>query len=112
MNDLAQPLAPSVAITDGRDPLWYKDAVIYQLHVKSFFDANNDGTVNSSDQIANGNTRLPVGSFDPGVGMPTLPTVIDKLMVVGGSKGTLNDTAIDPDMGAPRRVSWREIVRD
>lgn len=22
---------------------WYKDAVIYQLHVKSFFDANNDG---------------------------------------------------------------------
>ena len=25
------------------DPLWYKDAVIYQVHVKSFFDANNDG---------------------------------------------------------------------
>ena len=25
------------------DPLWYKDAIIYQLHVKSFFDSNNDG---------------------------------------------------------------------
>src|SRR5258708_38333495 len=25
------------------DTLWYKDAIIYQLHVKSFFDANNDG---------------------------------------------------------------------
>jgi maltose alpha-D-glucosyltransferase/alpha-amylase len=25
------------------NPLWYKDAVIYQLHVKSFFDSNNDG---------------------------------------------------------------------
>ncbi len=25
------------------DPLWYKDVVIYQLHVKSFFDANDDG---------------------------------------------------------------------
>ncbi len=25
------------------DPQWYKDAVIYQLHVKSFFDANDDG---------------------------------------------------------------------
>jgi maltose alpha-D-glucosyltransferase/alpha-amylase len=25
------------------DPLWYKDAIIYQLHVKSFFDANHDG---------------------------------------------------------------------
>lgn len=23
--------------------LWYKDAVIYQLHIKSFFDSNNDG---------------------------------------------------------------------
>ena len=26
-----------------REPLWYKDAIIYQLHVKSFFDSNNDG---------------------------------------------------------------------
>jgi maltose alpha-D-glucosyltransferase/alpha-amylase len=25
------------------DPLWYKDAIIYQLHVKSFFDSDNDG---------------------------------------------------------------------
>ncbi|CAG9178908.1 maltose alpha-D-glucosyltransferase [Cupriavidus respiraculi] len=25
------------------DPLWYKDAVIYQLHLKSFYDANGDG---------------------------------------------------------------------
>jgi len=25
------------------DTLWYKDAVIYQLHVKSFFDGNDDG---------------------------------------------------------------------
>jgi maltose alpha-D-glucosyltransferase/alpha-amylase len=33
-------------LTPGRlqdDPLWYKDAIIYQVHVKSFFDANNDG---------------------------------------------------------------------
>jgi maltose alpha-D-glucosyltransferase / alpha-amylase len=25
------------------EPLWYKDAVIYQVHVKAFFDANGDG---------------------------------------------------------------------
>ena len=25
------------------DPLWYKDAVFYQLHVKSFADSNGDG---------------------------------------------------------------------
>src|ERR1700733_4691002 len=27
----------------GADQLWYKDAIIYQLHVKSFFDSNGDG---------------------------------------------------------------------
>jgi maltose alpha-D-glucosyltransferase/alpha-amylase len=25
------------------DPLWYKDAVIYEVHVKAFNDSNNDG---------------------------------------------------------------------
>jgi maltose alpha-D-glucosyltransferase/alpha-amylase len=25
------------------DPLWYKDAIIYQLHVKTFFDSGEDG---------------------------------------------------------------------
>jgi maltose alpha-D-glucosyltransferase/alpha-amylase len=25
------------------DPLWYKDAVLYELHVKAFFDQNDDG---------------------------------------------------------------------
>src|SRR5581483_4225879 len=25
------------------DPLWYKDAVIYELHVRAFFDSNDDG---------------------------------------------------------------------
>ena len=27
----------------SNDPLWYKDAVIYEIHVKSFYDSNNDG---------------------------------------------------------------------
>jgi maltose alpha-D-glucosyltransferase / alpha-amylase len=26
-----------------RDNLWYKDAVIYQLHVRTFYDSNADG---------------------------------------------------------------------
>ncbi len=25
------------------DPLWYKDAIIYELHVKTFQDSNGDG---------------------------------------------------------------------
>jgi len=33
----------SDAIRAENDPLWYKDAVIYQLHVKSFYDSNEDG---------------------------------------------------------------------
>jgi len=33
--------APTGLVVD--DPLWYKDAVIYQLNVKSFFDSNDDG---------------------------------------------------------------------
>ena len=32
---------PSPALPD--DPLWYKDAIIYETHVKAFFDSNNDG---------------------------------------------------------------------
>ena len=27
----------------ARNPQWYKDAVIYELHVRAFFDSNNDG---------------------------------------------------------------------
>jgi maltose alpha-D-glucosyltransferase/alpha-amylase len=36
------PLARVIQAT-ADDPLWYKDAIIYQLHVKSFCDSNNDG---------------------------------------------------------------------
>ncbi len=32
---------PATAVV--ADALWYKDAIIYQLHVKSFFDGNGDG---------------------------------------------------------------------
>ena len=45
MNDLdtktPMPATPSPAW--GDDPLWYKDAIIYELHVKAFSDSNNDG---------------------------------------------------------------------
>jgi len=32
---------PSQHLED--DPLWYKDAIIYEVHVRSFFDADGDG---------------------------------------------------------------------
>ncbi len=43
---IARPLPAAEAPPADRvqeDHAWYKDAIIYQLHVKSFFDANNDG---------------------------------------------------------------------
>ena len=66
-----------------------------------------EGTVADAD----GNL-VAVGSIDLGVGMPTLPTLIDKLLVVGGSKGTLGSILMNPQGGSARRTSWREILRD
>ena len=33
----------SSSVPGVNDPLWYKDAVIYQAHVRAFFDSTNDG---------------------------------------------------------------------
>jgi maltose alpha-D-glucosyltransferase / alpha-amylase len=33
---------PTKPLLDG-DPLWYKDAILYELHVRAFFDSNGDG---------------------------------------------------------------------
>ena len=41
MNDMSVS-APAASV-HAADPLWFKDAVIYQLHLKTFFDGNNDG---------------------------------------------------------------------
>ena len=38
------PAAPEATPTPVPDDLhWYKDAVVYQLHIKAFFDSNGDG---------------------------------------------------------------------
>jgi maltose alpha-D-glucosyltransferase/alpha-amylase len=39
----ANPASAPAISTFSDDPQWYKDAVIYQVHLKSFFDANDDG---------------------------------------------------------------------
>jgi maltose alpha-D-glucosyltransferase/alpha-amylase len=43
MMDVAVTAPAPTRAALSEDGLWYKDAIIYQLHVKSFFDANNDG---------------------------------------------------------------------
>jgi maltose alpha-D-glucosyltransferase / alpha-amylase len=45
MNDAQTAAADPAALpgSETDDALWYKDAVIYQLNVKSFLDSNDDG---------------------------------------------------------------------
>jgi len=43
MNVMSSVDAKQVPIKDMDDELWYKDAIIYQMHVKAFADSNNDG---------------------------------------------------------------------
>ena len=44
MNVLSSIDTDELPVTDlDGDELWYKDAIIYQLHVKAFADSNNDG---------------------------------------------------------------------
>jgi maltose alpha-D-glucosyltransferase/alpha-amylase len=38
---VTESLPAAAAAAD--DPLWYKDAVIYQLHVRAYYDSNHDG---------------------------------------------------------------------
>ena len=41
------------------DPLWYKDAIIYELHPRAFFDSNGDGVGDFEGLGAE--ARLPAG---------------------------------------------------
>src|SRR4029078_8767247 len=43
MMDIATAPANLLHGALSENSLWYKDAIIYQLHIKSFFDSNNDG---------------------------------------------------------------------
>src|SRR6202162_2639959 len=44
MNRQATDTPPTEGVVaDASDALWYKDAIVYELHVKAFQDSNNDG---------------------------------------------------------------------
>jgi maltose alpha-D-glucosyltransferase/alpha-amylase len=43
MDQPANPAAAPTVLAWAEDPLWYQDAIIYELHVKAFLDSNNDG---------------------------------------------------------------------
>lgn len=74
-----------------------------------YFDANGDGDF-TNDTI--GSPPVPIGSIDLGVGMPTMPVIIDDLLVVSGSDATLGKVKVNPQGMEPRRITWHEILRD
>src|SRR3954462_8351201 len=43
MSNCRKPKKSSVRPSRSHPQAWYRDAVIYQLHVKAFFDSNGDG---------------------------------------------------------------------
>ena len=44
------------------DPLWYKDAVFYEIPVKAFADGNGDGIGDACDPCTNGDAVRAVKS--------------------------------------------------
>ncbi len=57
MNDVNSPMVEDATLSPAAD--WYKDAIIYELHVKAFFDANGDGIGDFAGLTAQ--ARLPPG---------------------------------------------------
>ncbi len=43
MTTVPRTTATAVHPEEETDPLWYKDAIIYELHVRAFFDSDGDG---------------------------------------------------------------------
>jgi maltose alpha-D-glucosyltransferase/alpha-amylase len=43
LQTMAKETSESSSPGDRSDPLWFKDTIIYQLHVKAFYDSNGDG---------------------------------------------------------------------
>lgn len=75
-----------------------------------FFDVDGDGSY-SDDTLTGGGNTVPVGSIDLGVAMPTTPTLIGNLLVVGGSTGGTGSVGVN-NPANQGRISWREIVGD
>ena len=87
----------AAAAAGSGDPQWYKDAIIYELHVRSFFDSNADGIgdfpglTQKLDYLADlGVTALWLLPFYPSPGKDDGYDTAD-YTAVKGEYGTLRD---------------------
>jgi len=75
-----------------------------------YLDANGNN-VFTDDVVTSGGDTLPIGSIGTDA-MPTLPVIIDDRIFWGESNGGNDSAKVNPQGGAVRRVSWREIQLD
>lgn len=76
-----------------------------------FFDVDGDGSFDDDVITLPGGGTVPVGSVNLGIAMPTSPTVVENLLVAGGSLGTTGSVGINNPL-LKGRISWREILGD
>lgn len=75
-----------------------------------FFDINGDGSVDSGDTVTGpSGGQLAAGSIDLGVGMPSLPAFVEKVIAATGSSGNLGQVIVSTPTNAGR-ISWREVL--
>src|SRR5690606_21280884 len=118
---IASSIVPGTGTSSSCDPrgtgyINALDAFTGTSPAQAVFDINKDGVVNGASKskatIGRAAASLPAGSLDLGIGLPTRATIIDKLLVVGGSGAGLGSVTIDPPTIGAMRLSWREILRD
>src|SRR5436853_6668759 len=99
----------------GSDPLWYKDAVIYELHVKTFCDSDGDGMgdfrglMEKLDYLQElGITAIWLLPFSPS---PLRDDGYDIADYFGGNPhfGTVDDFRVVLDAAPPRN---RRVITD
>ncbi|AQT68454.1 Trehalose synthase/amylase TreS [Anaerohalosphaera lusitana] len=88
----------------GEQPLWYKDAVIYELHIKSFYDHDDDG-------IGDFKGLIKKLDYLTGLGVTAiwlLPFYPSPLMDDGYDISDYN--SINPDYGSMR--DFKQLLRE
>lgn len=60
--------------------------------------------------------KIPVGSIDFGIGMPGQAQIVagpaGAMLIVAGSSGDTAQTQVKLDNITPRRINWRELIRE
>lgn len=76
-----------------------------------YFDVGQDGD-DDNDWLGQDENRLPVGSLEAGVGMVTRPVLVGDRLVYGGSSGGKESQRVRLPPPSPKRLYWREIIRE